>query len=142
MKDYLKNLIVTVAVAFCFLFALIVRADGYTDVNFNFDYSPISLTKYTASEYKYTTSPAYTYVKDLTPGRRALFSLVFGDKTDSSYTDYVYIDEANIWYCISSNTVEDRGSGCTVRLKGIKEGGPAMYVSGWWSADSRRCKKK
>lgn len=139
MKNKLKSLVVTLSVGICFLSAVVVGAHGYEDVDFNFDFTALSTARYTASQRKDTESPAYTYVDYLSPGRECYFSVVYADKSRSSYTERVPIDEADIWYCISSNVVEDKGSGCYVKLRGDRIGVGSMHVSGWWSADSYRC---
>lgn len=141
MKNRLKNIVVTLSVGICFLCSVVVGANGYKDVDFNFDFSTLSGPRYTVSERKDTTSPAYAYVKHLSHGSECLFSIVYADKSKSSYTEKVRVDEDNIWYCISSNVVEDAGPGCYVRLRGDRLGVGSMNVSGWWSADSHRCEK-
>ncbi|WP_276881010.1 hypothetical protein [Anaerococcus tetradius] len=141
MKNRLKNILVTLSVGICFLCSVVVGANGYKDVDFNFDFSTLSGPRYTVSERKDTTSPAYAYVKHLSHGRECLFSIVYADKSKSYYTEEVRVDEDNIWYCISSNVVEDAGPGCYVRLRGDRLGVGSMNVSGWWSADSHRCEK-
>lgn len=139
MKSRFKNILVTLSVGICFLCSVVVGANGYDDVDFNFDFTALSTARYTVSQRKDTKSPAYTYVKYLSHGRECHFSVVYADKSKSSYTERVLIDEANIWYCISSNVVEDAGPGCYVRLRGDRLGVGSMHVSGWWSADSHRC---
>ncbi|WP_276862864.1 hypothetical protein [Anaerococcus tetradius] len=141
MKNRLKNIVVTLSVGICFLCSVVVGANGYKDVDFNFDFSTLSGPRYTVSERKGTKSPAYAYVKYLSHGRECYFSVVYADRSKSSYTENVRVDEDNIWYCISSNVVEDAGPGCYVRLRGDRLGVGSMNVSGWWSADSHRCEK-
>lgn len=139
MKNKLKRILVTLSVGICFLSAVVVGANGYTDVDFNFDFTALSGPRYTVSERKDTKSPAYAYVDYLSHGRECYFSVVYNDNSKSSYTEKVRVDEADIWYCISSNVVEDKGSGCYVKLRGDRIGVGSMHVSGWWSADSSRC---
>ncbi|WP_158679097.1 hypothetical protein [Anaerococcus marasmi] len=139
MKNKLKSIVVTLSVGICFLSAVVVGAHGYEDVDFNFDFSALSFARYTASQRKDTESPAYAYVDYLSNGRECTFSVVYDDKSKSSYTERVYVDEADIWYCISSNVVEDKDPGCYVRLRGDRLGVGSMQLSGWWSADSYRC---
>ena len=139
MKNKLKSIVVTLSVGICFLFSVVVGASGYEDVDFNFDFTALSGPRYTVSERKNTESPAYAYVDYLSHGRECLFSIVYADNSKSSYTEKVRVDEADIWYCISSNVVEDAGRGCYVKLRGDRLKVGSMHVSGWWSPDSTRC---